>query len=94
MNKYILITEVVTAPMLHPILRVRNDFSIQRAFFVVNTCNIRVAKYCLKLCMVWRNKNKLWINSKLADTTMCKSLKVSVGSEKSRLGIDVSNRIL
>ena len=36
--------------------------------------NIANLEYCLKLCMVLRNKKKLYINSKLAGTTMCKSL--------------------
>ena len=44
--------------------------------------------------MVWRSKKKLLINSKLAGTTMCKSLRVSVSSEKSQLGLEVSNSIL
>ena len=37
-----------------------------------------------------KNQEKLYISSKLAGTTMCKSLGVSVGSEKSRLGLNIS----
>ena len=44
--------------------------------------------------MKWGNKKKLQINSQLAGTPMCISLGASVGSEKSRLGLDVSNSIL
>ena len=36
-----------------------------------------------------RHKKKLEISSKLAGTTMCKSLRASVDSEESRLGLDV-----
>ena len=39
-------------------------------------------------------KTKLYMNSKLAGTTMCKFFRASVGSEKSCLDLNVSNSII
>ena len=46
------------------------------------------------IILIYMYKKKLEINGKLAGITMYKSLRMSVGSEKSRLGLAISNGIL
>ena len=52
----------------------------------------KINKYCLKLCMVWTKKKRLIVNLRVRPCLNVSG--VSVASEKSQCGLDVSNIIL